>query len=111
MLETGNQALRRNINQREAFLILKQDVPSRRADRPYVRRIFGAAISSISGGNRIHDVHNPIRSRALLDGFAIPQNWIVDPKGVWRWTQIGYGGEPDWIDAMIQRMEMVKKSE
>lgn len=47
----------------------------------------------------------------LLDGFAIPQNWIVDPKGVWRWTQIGYGGEPDWIDVMIQRMEMVKESD
>lgn len=47
----------------------------------------------------------------LLDGFAIPQNWIIDPKGVWRWTQIGYGGEPDWIDAMIQRMDMVKKGE
>jgi len=47
----------------------------------------------------------------LLDGFAIPQNWIIDPKGVWRWTQIGYGGEPDWIDVMIQRMEMVKKSD
>ena len=47
----------------------------------------------------------------LLDGFAIPQNWIVDPKGVWRWTQIGYGGEPDWIDVMIQRMQMVKKGE
>ncbi len=47
----------------------------------------------------------------LLDGFAIPQNWIVDPKGVWRWTQIGYGGEPDWIDVMIQRMEMLKKSD
>jgi thiol-disulfide isomerase/thioredoxin len=47
----------------------------------------------------------------LLDGFAIPQNWIVDSKGVWRWTQIGYGGEPDWIDVMIQRMEMVKKSD
>ena len=47
----------------------------------------------------------------LLDGFAIPQSWIVDPKGVWRWTQIGYGGEPDWVDAMIQRMEMVKKSD
>jgi thiol-disulfide isomerase/thioredoxin len=45
----------------------------------------------------------------LLDGFAIPQNWIIDPRGVWRWTQIGYGGEPDWIDVMIQRMEMVKK--
>ena len=47
----------------------------------------------------------------LLDGFAIPQNWIVDPQGVWRWTQIGYGGEPDWIGAMIERMEMLKKSE
>ncbi len=47
----------------------------------------------------------------LLDGFAIPQNWIVDPKGAWRWTQIGYGGEPDWMDVMIQRMEMVKKSD
>jgi len=47
----------------------------------------------------------------LLDGFAIPQNWIVDPHGVWRWTQIGYGGEPDWIEAMIQRMESVKKSD
>jgi thiol-disulfide isomerase/thioredoxin len=47
----------------------------------------------------------------LLDGFAIPQNWIVDPKGVWRWTQIGFGGEPDWIDVMIQRMEMVKKGD
>jgi thiol-disulfide isomerase/thioredoxin len=47
----------------------------------------------------------------LLDGFAIPQNWIVDPKGAWRWTQIGYGGEPDWIDVMIRRMEEVKKSE
>ena len=47
----------------------------------------------------------------LLDGFAIPQNWIIDPKGVWRWTQIGYGGEPDWIKAMIERMEMVKKSD
>jgi len=47
----------------------------------------------------------------LLDGFAIPQNWIVDPKGVWRWTQIGYGGEPDWIDVMIQRMEMVIKGD
>lgn len=47
----------------------------------------------------------------LLDGFAIPQNWIIDPKGVWRWTQIGYGGEPDWVNTMIQRMELVKKGE
>jgi len=25
----------------------------------------------------------------LLDGFAIPQNWLIDPEGVWRWKQIG----------------------
>jgi thiol-disulfide isomerase/thioredoxin len=32
---------------------------------------------------------------SLLDGFAIPQNWVVDPKGNWRWKQIGYGSESD----------------
>jgi thiol-disulfide isomerase/thioredoxin len=47
----------------------------------------------------------------LLDGFAIPQNWIVDPQGKWRWTQIGFGAEPDWVGDMIQRLESAKKSE
>jgi len=47
----------------------------------------------------------------LLDGYAIPQNWVLDPGGTWRWTQIGYGGEPDWVNDMIQRLESVKKSE
>ncbi|HEY2014545.1 MAG TPA: TlpA disulfide reductase family protein [Bryobacteraceae bacterium] len=47
----------------------------------------------------------------LLDGFAIPQNWIVDPGGVWRWTQMGYGGRPDWVAAMIQRLESAKKAD
>lgn len=32
---------------------------------------------------------------SLLDGFAIPQNWIVDPQGTWRWKQIGYASESD----------------
>jgi len=45
----------------------------------------------------------------LLDG--IPQNWVVDPRGAWRWTQLGFGGEPDWVGDMIQRLESVKKSE
>jgi thiol-disulfide isomerase/thioredoxin len=30
----------------------------------------------------------------LLDGYSIPQNWIID-HGSWRWTQIGYGGGSD----------------
>ncbi|SPE40560.1 hypothetical protein SBA3_3790006 [Candidatus Sulfopaludibacter sp. SbA3] len=47
----------------------------------------------------------------ILDEVAIPQNWIVDPHGAWRWTQLGFGGEPDWIGAMIQRLESVKKSQ
>jgi thiol-disulfide isomerase/thioredoxin len=47
----------------------------------------------------------------LLDGYAIPQNWVLDPGGTWRWTQIGYGGEPDWVNDMIQRLESIKKSE
>jgi thiol-disulfide isomerase/thioredoxin len=47
----------------------------------------------------------------LLDGYAIPQNWVLDPRGAWRWTQLGYGGEPDWVGDMIQRLESVKKTD
>jgi thiol-disulfide isomerase/thioredoxin len=47
----------------------------------------------------------------LLEGVAIPQNWVVDPLGTWRWTQLGYGGVPNWLEDMIQRLEAVKKSE
>lgn len=47
---------------------------------------------------------------SLLDGWAIPQNWIVDPKGAWRWSQIGYGGgtDADFQQEMLQRLESVK---
>jgi thiol-disulfide isomerase/thioredoxin len=44
----------------------------------------------------------------LLNGFAIPQNWVVDPKGSWRWTQLGYGGDDSWINDMVQRLEATK---
>jgi thiol-disulfide isomerase/thioredoxin len=47
---------------------------------------------------------------SLLDGFAIPQNWVVDPKGVWRWSQIGYGGETqaDFEQDMLQKLDSMK---
>lgn len=32
---------------------------------------------------------------SLLEGVAIPQNWVVDPQGKWRWKQIGYATESD----------------
>jgi len=47
---------------------------------------------------------------SLLDGFAIPQNWIVDPNGSWLWSQIGYGGgtDADFQREMLQKLESLK---
>lgn len=48
----------------------------------------------------------------LLDMVAVPQNWIIDPKGVWRWMQLGFNGaDATWSDEMIQQLESVKSSE
>jgi thiol-disulfide isomerase/thioredoxin len=46
----------------------------------------------------------------LLDGFAIPQNWIIDQKGVWRWSQMGYGGETqaDFEQDILQKLDSMK---
>ncbi len=48
----------------------------------------------------------------LLDGFAIPQNWLVDPHGIWRWQQIGYGGgtEADFEKEILAHMDSTKDS-
>jgi len=47
---------------------------------------------------------------SLLDGFAIPQTWLVDPHGVWQWKQIGWGGgsEADFEKDMLQRVDAAK---
>jgi thiol-disulfide isomerase/thioredoxin len=50
-------------------------------------------------------------ARGILDVNGIPQNWVVDPMGVWRWTQIGFLEGQHWADDMIRRLESVKKSE
>jgi thiol-disulfide isomerase/thioredoxin len=44
----------------------------------------------------------------LLNGYAIPQNWVVDPKGLWQWTQIGYGSSDNWSQDMIEKLEAAK---
>ena len=49
---------------------------------------------------------------SLLDSIGIPQNWVVDPRGTWRWTQLGYdSAEPNWVEAMIERLESVRGSD
>jgi thiol-disulfide isomerase/thioredoxin len=46
----------------------------------------------------------------LYDGWAIPQNWLVDPAGKWRWVEMGYNSaEPDRVKSMLQRVEGLKK--
>ena len=41
--------------------------------------------------------------------LAIPQNWILDPKGVWRLSQLGYDAtDSQWADTMIGKLQSVK---
>ena len=48
----------------------------------------------------------------LLDLVGIPQNWIIDPTGKWRWTQFGYESSAEnWVESMIRRLESVKQVE
>jgi len=47
---------------------------------------------------------------SMLDGYGIPQNWIVDPKGKWVSMDIGFGFENDWERKAVQRLEAVHKS-
>jgi thiol-disulfide isomerase/thioredoxin len=50
---------------------------------------------------------------SLLDGFAIPQNWLVDPHGIWRWKQVGYGGgsDADFEREMLARLQSAKATQ
>jgi thiol-disulfide isomerase/thioredoxin len=44
----------------------------------------------------------------LLDGYAIPQNWVLDAKGQWDWTQVGYGSDDAWVKDMLAKLDAVK---
>ena len=44
----------------------------------------------------------------MLDLVYIPQNWIVDPKGEWRWTGQPAVAESEWEAAMLKQIESVK---
>jgi thiol-disulfide isomerase/thioredoxin len=44
----------------------------------------------------------------LLESVGIPQNWIVDTKGVWRWTGMPAVPDAEWGNAMLAKLESVK---
>jgi len=47
---------------------------------------------------------------SLLDGFAIPQTWLVDTHGVWQSKQIGFNGgsDADFEKEMLERLDSAK---
>ena len=54
-----------------------------------------------------YSLMNSMQVGVMYDG--IPQNWVVDPKGNWVWTQMGYGGEDNWGQVMLQKLESTER--
>jgi thiol-disulfide isomerase/thioredoxin len=50
---------------------------------------------------------------SLLDGFAIPQTWLVDTHGVWVSKQTGFGGgnDADFEKEMLQHIDAAKSGQ
>lgn len=48
--------------------------------------------------------------RGMFDGYGIPQNWLVDPKGNWIATQSGFDStDTDWVSSMLKRLDAAKQ--
>ena len=48
--------------------------------------------------------------RGMFDVYGIPQNWLVDSKGNWIATQIGFdASDTDWVKSMLARLEEAKQ--
>jgi thiol-disulfide isomerase/thioredoxin len=54
----------------------------------------------------------PVYSAGVLDDFRVPQTWVVDAHGIWRWKQLGYSGGTyaDFEKEMLERLESAKTS-
>jgi len=39
---------------------------------------------------------------------AIPQNWLVDSAGQWRFVDRGFGLEDDWPGQMVKRLQSLR---
>jgi thiol-disulfide isomerase/thioredoxin len=44
----------------------------------------------------------------LLNGYSIPQNWVLSSKGQWEWTQVGFGSDDAWVKDMLAKLDAVK---
>lgn len=41
--------------------------------------------------------------------LTIPQNWVVDSRGIWRWQQSGFDGSArDWVATALARIASVQ---
>ncbi len=41
----------------------------------------------------------------LLESVGVPQNWIIDTKGKWQWTQVGFNeAESDWASTILDKL-------
>jgi thiol-disulfide isomerase/thioredoxin len=47
----------------------------------------------------------------LTPDAGVPQNWIVDAQGKWKWMQVGFGEGNDWEKKMMEKLEGVEKAE
>ena len=43
-----------------------------------------------------------------LDLFFVPQNWILDTKGEWRWSGAPSGPDEEWGAAMLKQLEAAR---
>ena len=48
--------------------------------------------------------------RDLVPSLGIPLNWIVDPSGIVRHEQVGFGATDTWEDEMLAALEKARKT-
>jgi thiol-disulfide isomerase/thioredoxin len=44
----------------------------------------------------------------VLSQVGIPQSWVLNPKGDWQWTQVGFGSDDTWVKDMLAKLDAVK---
>lgn len=44
----------------------------------------------------------------VLPQIGIPQSWVIDTKGQWEWTQVGYGSDDAWVKDMLAKLDAVR---